>query len=153
MKRNLEPSCCLGTAVATHLLSKYSDMDNCGLVLMAPFNNMSDVIYLHPWTWPWRLLLPKSMFTWIFSPMTEINFQPDQHIQNIETPILMLHSTDDAVININLAKHLFDAKMTKVSKDKHHVQFIELIKPYGHSEIYKAKELPGLLSKFNEFCA
>ena len=42
--------------------------------------------------------------------------------------------------------------MAKVSKESHHVQFVELIKPYGHNEIYKAKELPGLLSKFNDYC-
>jgi len=142
----------LGSAVATHLLSKYSDLKTCGLVLMAPFNNMADVIYLHSWTWPWRLLLPKYIFSWIFSPKKEVNFQPDHHIQNINSPILILHSFDDSVININLAKHLFKTKMAKVSKESHHVQFVELIKPYGHNEIYRAKELPGLLSKFNDYC-
>ena len=121
---------------------------------MSPFNNMSDVIYQHSWTWPWRLLLPKIVFSWIFSPMKEVNFVPDHLIQNIDTPILILHSTDDSVINIRLAKHLFQTKMAKVSKDSHHahVQFVELIKPYGHNEIYKATELPSLLSKINDYC-
>jgi len=144
----------LGTAIASHLLSKYQNLTTCGLVLMAPFNNISDVIYQHSWTWPWRLVLPKFLFSWIFSPMKEVNFVPDQHIQNIDTPILIFHSTDDSVININLAKHLFRTKMAKVSKDSHHahVQFVELIKSYGHNEIYKAAELPSLLSKINDYC-
>ena len=65
---------------------------------------LQEAIYGHKWAAPWRLLLPQPLFHWLFRPRAEINLAPDTHLPDHRVPVLILHSSNDPVINVELAR-------------------------------------------------
>ena len=140
----------LGSAVASHLMSS-SSVPVCSLVLESAFNNLSDELYLHSWATPWRLLLPRSLFSWLFSPGPHVNFVPDQHLPLIHLPVIIIHSHHDPVVSVDLASKLFRSSVTLGQKSD--IEFIELLNPdYGHSEIYKSPQVEKLVNTVRRNC-
>ena len=138
----------LGSAVSVHFLSsRISSISPCGLILMSPFNNVQDEIYHHSWTRPWSMFLPRILFSWFFNPKEEVRFVPDTLLQSIKVPILMLHAVGDDVVNVELARKLFAAR-----SQTNHIKYVELLKSFGHSDLYKAEEFSDMLNKMNENC-
>ena len=137
----------LGSALAVHFLASPQTPAACGLVLMSPFNNFQDAMYEHKWASPWRLLIPRPLFYWLFRPRLDLNLAPDSLLPDLKLPVLLLHSQDDPVISVELARKLFSAR----SRDSH-VQFVELLNNYGHNNLYQAKELRSLMKKMNNNC-
>ena len=142
----------LGSAVAVHFLSRLpadsgTSLSPCGLILMSPFNNVHDEISHHMWTRPWSILMPRFLFSWFFDPKKEVRFVPDALIQSINVPILILHSHGDTVIDIDLARKLFASR-----SQSSHIKFVELLKSFGHSDLFKAEEFSNELNKISENC-
>ena len=137
----------LGSALAVHYLASPRAPAACGLVLMSPFNNFQDAMYDHQWASPWRLVMPRPLFHWLFRPRDELSLAPDSLLPDLKVPVLILHARDDPVISVELARKLFSAR----SRDSH-VQFVELLNEYGHNNLYKAKELRSLMKKMNSNC-
>ena len=137
----------LGAALAVHFLASPQAPAACGLVLMSPFNNLQDAMYDHKWASPWRLLIPRPLFHWLFRPRVELSLVPDTLLPDLKLPVLLLHSRDDPVISVELARKLFSAR----SRDSD-VQFAELLSDYGHNNLYKAKEIRSLMKKMNNNC-
>ena len=137
----------LGSALAVHFLASPQAPAACGLVLMSPFNNLQDAMYDHKWAAPWRLLIPRTLFYWLFRPRPELSLAPDNLMPDLKVPVLLLHSQDDPVISVELARKLFSAR----ARDSN-IQFVELLNNYGHNNLYRAKELRSLMKKMNNHC-
>ena len=83
----------LGTGVASQVASK---RDVAGVILDAPYSSFVDIASIaYPYV-PVRLLL-------------QDRYQSDQHIANIDAPLLIMHGAKDDVIPVSLGKALFKA--------------------------------------------
>ena len=98
----------------------------------------------------WRWLLPRSLLQWFISPLQQVNFVPDSLISSLYLPILMIHSLDDPVIPVDLARELFRASHHLA--DKENIQLIEIDEHLGHSDFYRSKSLPSMIAKFARKC-
>lgn len=142
----------LGTGVASRAVSelcKDSDLPY-GLILESPFNNIKDEIRSHPLSYIYR---PIPAFDWFFTDPLKANnlaFESDLHIKNINSPILILHAQDDAVIPIFLAQKLFNSAVDQRSDRWPSVQLIEFDQSfgYGHKYICRAPELSSIIQDF-----
>jgi len=140
----------LGSAVASHFMAT-TPAPVCALVLESAFNNLSDQIYLHSFASPWRLLLPRPLFSWLFTPLPELNFVTDQHLPHLSVPILLLHAQHDPVVSVELARRLFQSTI-KLGRTTN-IEFVELLnEEYGHSEMYKSSELPRVINRLRRHC-
>ena len=141
----------LGSAVAAHLMSRPGLDPVCSLVLESTFNNLSEELHRHSWAAPWRLLLPRLVFSWLFSPLPGVDFAPDQHLHLLTLPVIMVHARHDPVVSVELARKLFQSTVSRGKTSN--IEFVELLsKDYGHSEIYKSSELPKLISAVKRNC-
>ncbi|XP_054281651.1 lysophosphatidylserine lipase ABHD12-like isoform X2 [Macrosteles quadrilineatus] len=142
----------LGTAIASHALAELEAEGRQvpGLILEAPFNNLSDEIREYPicqlFTWlPW--------FDFFFvDPVFDnrLRFQSDVNLRNVSAPILFLHAEDDMVVPYKLGKKLYNAVMGYRKDDKTVTEFVtfEYKMGHGHKFIYRDKRLPSILRKF-----
>lgn len=82
----------LGAAIATHVASK----NDCRkLILETPFYNLLDVA--------------KERFAFLpVNQLLKYKFATNRHIQQVESPIVVFHGTDDAVVPYESGKKLFD---------------------------------------------
>ncbi|XP_046457260.1 lysophosphatidylserine lipase ABHD12-like [Daphnia pulex] len=142
----------LGTGVASRtvgqLCSEKRSPDR--LILEAPFNNIRDEIRNHPLSYIFR---PIPAFDWFFTePLVanDLAFDSDLHIPKIDSPILILHAQDDAVIPIILAKKLYEVALNKRPAEWPPVQFVEFHYNFGyaHKYICRAPELPSIIQEY-----
>lgn len=155
----------MGTAVATRATSEFSIVKNPpnGLILESPFNNLHDVIYNHPLSYPFRnFFLYIIIINFIFfknkiffsfknifiDPLKKIGLKMDTdiHITEVECPILILHAVDDHIIPVKLARKLVQV----AKKANRNVEFIEFdaSREFKHKFIYQANELNHIVTKF-----
>ena len=142
----------LGSAVASHVMSRARG-PVCCLVLESAFNNLSDQISRHSWTSPWAALLPRPVFSWLFTPRPEVNFAPDSQLGLVvsRVPVIILHAHTDPVVSSSLARTLFQQTVRQGRRSD--IEFVELLnKDYGHSWIYKSPEFPGILNTVRNNC-
>uniref|UniRef100_A0A1B6D7Z0 Serine aminopeptidase S33 domain-containing protein n=1 Tax=Clastoptera arizonana TaxID=38151 RepID=A0A1B6D7Z0_9HEMI len=141
----------LGTGIASHSLAKLEGEGKplSGLVLEAPFNNLSDEIREYPMSQMFKFL---PWFDYFFvDPVYEnhLRFENDVNLKNVSASILILHAVDDRVVPFKLGHKLYET--IRHSRKNH--DSIKLIKfgrelGLGHKFIFKDKNLPGILSKF-----
>ena len=140
----------LGSAVASHVMAR-SQGPVCCLVLESAFNNLSEQLYRHPWASPWATLLPRPVFSWLFSPRPQLNFVPDQKLPLVLVPVIIIHAHSDPLVSVTLARKLFQ-QAVKMGR-RTNIEFVELLnEDYGHSQIYKAPELPRILNTVRNNC-
>ena len=102
----------LGTGVATFLASRVKVS---GLILEAPYTSITEIAAKRYWFIPVKWLLKD-------------NFNSIQSITSINTSLLIIHGTNDRVINFRQGKILFDSALEPK-------QF-ETVKDAGHSDLY-----------------
>ena len=81
----------LGSAIAVDMAHTY---DVAGLVLLAPFTSASDIGSAHYWYLPVSLLIKD-------------RFESDKKIDQIKTPLLIIHGVEDEIVSIKYGKKLF----------------------------------------------
>ena len=145
----------LGTAVAAHALSKQMG-EVSGFILMSPFNNfLAELIWKFEQTSSW---LKYYLWTAVWSVtgsalpgyllrQLDVQFNTDQHLLSLHTPLLILHAEDDDKIPVELARRLVEDLKTGGKTD---VTLHVYDKSYGyqHHDIYKAENLPALILDF-----
>ncbi|VDO29772.1 unnamed protein product [Onchocerca flexuosa] len=111
-----------GIAIAVAMELSMKKMPPAGLILEAPFNNVTDLITQSSHSAAWR-----------WTPWFNV----------ITCPILIMHAVDDEIIAISLAKKLREAALS-ANRD---VTFISFAAERGllHKHINKASELPLIL--------
>jgi len=134
----------LGSAVAVQvaawLNSEHSRVN--GVILEAPFNNMTDAILQTPLAAPVASLIPN--FESYLSDVKNV-FKSSYWIKKVTTPIKILHDKSDHIINIALGRRLFYASKEVGSCN---VDMVELDENLRHCYIYAAKKLKGIMSNF-----
>jgi len=134
----------LGSAVAIQvaasLNSKHSRLN--GLILEAPFNNMTDAIKQTPLAAPIAPFIPN--FDSYIQDVKNV-FRSDYWIQKVTTPTMMLHDKSDSIINVALGRRLYISAKEVGSTN---VEMLELNENLGHQDIYAAKKLKGIVSNF-----
>ncbi|XP_049882390.1 lysophosphatidylserine lipase ABHD12-like, partial [Pectinophora gossypiella] len=152
----------LGTAVAANMVSHMSELCQqvgkpClplpdGLVMEAPFNNLTEEIVAHPFS---KLVswLPyfKDTFVKPFQVSSEYSFTTDQYLASVpHLPILMLHSKCDRIVPYDLAVKLHDTVMASRQHGGAPLVFhtFDRCSRLGHNNLCEAKELKEVVKNF-----
>lgn len=113
-----------------------------GIILEAPFNNMTDAILQTPLAQPFIPFVPN--FESYIADVRNV-FKSSHWIQQVTTPMKILHDKSDHIINIALGYRLYvSAKQTGSTN----VEFIELDEKLYHNYIYKASKLKVIIGNF-----
>lgn len=146
----------LGTGVATQLAKNLCNQGTCPttLVLEAPFTNIVNATYHHPFLIPFNIFKDLKLKLTSFVRRSGVEFASDESISSVTCPIMILHAEDDFLIPIALGKKLYDVGVETRPKDSGPIKFVpfKAVHGYGHKHIHKAPELPGILSSFVQTC-
>ncbi|XP_046676382.1 lysophosphatidylserine lipase ABHD12-like isoform X1 [Homalodisca vitripennis] len=143
----------LGTAIAAHTLAVLEGEGKkvAGVVLEAPFNNLSEEIREYPISQLFTIL-PWFDFCFV-EPVYENNlrFESDVNLRNVSVPLLFLHAEDDRVVPFKLGRKLHESVL-RHRKENNTVDFIRFERKlgYGHKFIYRDRHLPMIVRKFVE---
>ncbi|VDD93476.1 unnamed protein product [Enterobius vermicularis] len=133
-----------GVAIATVVAISDSSYTPLGLVLEAPFNNLHDVIFNHPFSSPFRWM-PRFEDI-LVKPLqaSGLRMNSDTRIGRlIGCPILIMHAADDQTIPVKLGRLLRDSAVKK-NRDVKFVEF-DAKRGFQHKFIHLAAELPSIL--------
>ncbi|KAK6997750.1 monoacylglycerol lipase ABHD12-like isoform X1 [Biomphalaria glabrata] len=140
----------LGTGVTAKLAKLLCEEEDhpAGIVLEAPFNNIRDAAFHHPFSAPYRSL---PYFEYVFvDPLKEhgLFFNSEENLASVIPHIMILHAEDDLIVPFHLGEKLYAKAKESRGHDK--VQFVsfEASLGYGHKLIYKAPQLPSLIREF-----
>lgn len=143
----------LGTAVAVRTVADLpKNLQPSKLILEAPFDSLHNAVANHPFSWPFRLL---PWFEYAFvEPIrrsVDMNFDSGSRIGDItQTPIMIMHAEDDAIIPISLGKKLFERAARTLDHNK--LRFVQISgdEGLGHKHICTHEET---MTKVREFIA
>lgn len=142
----------LGTGIGCRLVSELCQEGDLpkGLILEAPFNNMSEELMNHPMG---RLLNRIPWFRWVALRALRTNkmlFESDKHISGITIPIVIFHARDDPVIPVKLGIKLHEAALDGRPKTAPPASLIVFDgeHKYGHVYICRAPDLPHYVRQF-----
>lgn len=142
----------LGTGISTHMLDLVSaeNISPVGLILESPFNNIRDEIRMHPFA---KLFHRLPWFTYtIIEPIAEnkLLFKSDEHINNVNCPILILHAKDDIIVPFQLGLKLYSGAKENRLKTQGKIQFHQYDESYGygHKYICRAPDLGDVIRNF-----
>ncbi|KAB0792240.1 hypothetical protein PPYR_14199 [Photinus pyralis] len=147
----------LGTAISTHMLALAAaeNLRPAGLILESPFNNLRDEMKLYPFI---MLLQFLPWFSYTVLDAVQENkllFKTDEHINNVDCPILILHAKDDMIVPFKLGRKLYQSAKEKRMPTQGEIHFHPFDKgeQYGHTNIWRAPHLSDLIKKFVGDCA
>lgn len=146
----------LGTAISTHMLhvAAVSDLRSVGLILESPFNNMQDELRLHPFTKLFRSL-PWFRYC-VLEPIKSSNllFQTDEHINNVDCPVLILHAKDDVIVPFQLGLKLYKSAKENRLNTQGEVRFHQFEESlwFGHKYICRSPDLGEIIRSFVVDC-
>jgi len=118
----------LGSSVASYH-AYFTDVDR--LLLISPFNSMYEVVKLNYPLYPSRLLLRE-------------NYNSEYWIKDYIGEVLIIHGSNDVVIDPNLSYKLYNELKTA---NKTYL----LIKDYGHNDLWDSDLVVNSVSSFIEF--
>jgi len=149
----------LGAAITAHAVaeefqdSKGGDYIVTAVILEAPFNNMVDElkivvkdlnnVFIRNVVKVFSMMGGLSKMTKDYN----ISFQSDKWLSLIPCPVLVLAAEDDERIPISLTCKLVD-KVTESGKKNVTFKKFDVSQQCGHKYIFKAEELPAIVSKF-----
>lgn len=141
----------LGSGIAAHALAGLeAEGKTCaGVILEAPFNNLSDEIREYPMC---QLFRPLPWFDFFFvDPVYDNNlrFESDVNLRNVTAPILILHAEDDHIVPYKLGLKLYNS-ITKGRNKDYPVKFItfERMLGHGHHFIFTDRNLTSIITSF-----
>ncbi|XP_065067287.1 lysophosphatidylserine lipase ABHD12-like [Rhopilema esculentum] len=133
----------LGSGVAIQLSKFLCEQDSPpdGLVLEAPFNSVYDAAKSHPFAKPYSLL---PFYDEFMIQELKYAFMNDYWIQNVTSPILILHDKSDDIVPYQLGHKLCLA----AQKCSLNVECVDIEENLSHKYIYKSKKLEEILKNF-----
>lgn len=151
----------LGTAIATYVTSSIQEGKSGrrqppAVVLEAPFNSLRDVVAEHPFAMVYKRLPYFESF--IVEPLLstpDTSIDPSSKVGLIQTPVMILHAEDDAIVPFDLGYKLYqkfeESREQKSDGDgQSNVKFVRFgfDREYGHKAIFKDKDLPSIIKSF-----
>ncbi|CAN8004688.1 unnamed protein product [Ixodes hexagonus] len=150
----------LGTGVSVYLLSRLSNAASKvrlpdGVVLEAPFDALHKVAQFHPLSLFHRYLpYFEAVFVDSIRNDAASNFDSVAKVASVsaQTPVMVLHARDDAMVPFVLGRNLYDAfeASRKGMKAAAPVTFAEFDAKggYGHKHIHLNQDLPRIVRGF-----
>ncbi|GAB6024579.1 hypothetical protein CHUAL_009728 [Chamberlinius hualienensis] len=140
----------LGTGVATRAVKELNKEGEfpAGLILEAPFNNMSEEILHHPLTFMLQII---PWFKWATHRSLEMynaQFDSDKHIIDVTIPIVIFHAEDDFIIPFRLGYKLYEAAVKNERKSPVNFIRFDSVQRLNHQHICRAQNLPHIVSRF-----
>lgn len=142
----------LGTGISARFISSQKESDiPAGTVLEAPFTSLQDTIKYYPlakfvnWL-PWF----ESCFIDPIVNSPDLNLNTVDTLNNIYTPLLILHAEDDGIVPYKLGEKLFRDALTMQPKDVQRAQYFQFNaqEGLGHKMIFKSPEFTQVVGKF-----
>ncbi|XP_033018033.1 protein ABHD12B [Lacerta agilis] len=142
----------LGTGIATNTARRLKEKDGTivdALVLEAPYTNIRDAAATIPITKIYRKFPGFEYLILDSMALAEMYFPNDKNVQVLSSPILIIHSEDDAIIPIQQGRKLFEIAYN-ASEKKENVMFITLPSAMGlgHDCISYHPDIAGILKNF-----
>ncbi|KAM4729842.1 lysophosphatidylserine lipase ABHD12 [Anableps anableps] len=140
----------LGTGVSTNtavkLLEQGVTFD--GVILEGTFNSNQQHIPYNIFIWYyWKFPGIKHLFSFLRQEK-KVLFPTEQNLKKMRSPILFLHSEDDHLAPIEIARKTYEVAAKAQSKDR--VKFVTFDGSLGylHNGLYRDPKLPGILKEF-----
>nr|XP_028577467.1 protein ABHD12B [Podarcis muralis] len=142
----------MGTGIATNTARRLKEKDGTivdALVLEAPYTNIRDAAATIPVTKIYRKFPGFDYLILDTMALAGMIFPNDKNVQVLSSPILIIHSEDDAIIPIQHGRKLFEIAYN-ASEKKENVVFIPLPSAMGlgHDYISFHPDLAGILKNF-----
>ncbi|XP_036980752.1 lysophosphatidylserine lipase ABHD12-like [Acanthopagrus latus] len=140
----------LGTGVSTNAAVKLIEQGEVfdGVILEGAFNSARQKIPGHAFSWYyWKFPGCGYLFP---EPWAENKcvFPTEENLKKMKSPILFLHSEDDHLVPIQVAKQMHEVAAS--AQDAERVKLVSFDGSLGylHNGLYKDPKLPGILKKF-----
>lgn len=132
----------VGVQLASWLNTEHSRLN--GMILEAPFNNITDGIKNSPLAAPIIPFIPN--FDDYIDDVKDV-FRSDYWIKKVTSPSLILHDVSDHILNINLARKLYFSSKENGASNIH---MIELNEKLFHNDIHRARHFIKYIDEFIE---
>lgn len=140
----------LGSGVSTNtavaLLKRGVVLD--GVILEGAFT--SGKLPFHPFAWYyWKYPGIGTIFREPWAD-NKLEFPSEKNVKKMRSPILFLHSEDDHIVPISMAKQLYEAAASAQSAGRVQLVTFEGSLGYLHNGLYRDARLPAIIRKFVE---
>lgn len=139
----------LGSAAATYLakdLCQSNDLP-AGLILEAPFPNITAAAEHHPFSLPYWPIM--RLFSYLILQRFEQKFESAKRLDYIRTPILILHGQGDSVVPFHLGKLMHEAALESRKRNPAlgRVTFVDC-GDEGHRSTWESPEAKEAVKQF-----
>ncbi|XP_061600955.1 lysophosphatidylserine lipase ABHD12-like [Cololabis saira] len=140
----------LGTGVATNgavrLLDQGVVLD--GVILEGAFNTARQHIPVHPFIWYyWKFPGTGYLFPEPWAG-NEVVFPSELNLKKMKSPILFLHSEDDHLVPIEIARQMYEAAAKAQTTDRVKLVTFDGSLGYLHNGLYRDSKLPDIIKTF-----
>lgn len=140
----------LGTGVSTNIAVKLIEkgvvLD--GVILEGAFNSARQNITSYVFSWYyWTFPGYGYLFSepWVNK---KVVFPSEENLKKMESPILFLHSEDDHLVPIDIARQTYEVAASAQNKERVKLVTFDGSKGYLHNGLYKDPKLPGIIKEF-----
>ncbi|KAM9727886.1 lysophosphatidylserine lipase ABHD12 [Menidia menidia] len=140
----------LGTGVATNTAVKLLERDVVfdGVILEGAFNTDRQNINFHPFIWYyWKYPGIGYLFPEPWA-QNKVVFPSEKNLKKMKSPILFLHSEDDHLVPIQIARQTYEAAASAQSTDRVKLVTFDGSLGYLHNGLYRDPKLPEVLTGF-----
>ncbi|XP_038137326.1 lysophosphatidylserine lipase ABHD12 [Cyprinodon tularosa] len=140
----------LGTGVisntAVKLLEQGVVFD--GVILEGAFNSERQYMPFYVFGW-YYMTFPgiKNLFRFLWE-QKKVVFPTEQNLKKMKSPILFLHSEDDHLVPIEVARQTYEVAAKAQGKDRVKLVTFDGSLGYLHNGLYRDPKLPGVLKEF-----
>ena len=140
----------LGASACTHLTARLAsdNISPSGILLDAPFTNITEAAESHPFGLPFWILGPYFRY-FMLSNLYETHKSVDR-LPKITCPILIMHGQNDIIIPFRLGKKMYEAALATRSPSSGEVVFVDC-GDTAHKTNYVSPELRKVLDSFIKF--
>ncbi|XP_041866424.1 lysophosphatidylserine lipase ABHD12 [Melanotaenia boesemani] len=140
----------LGTGVSTNSAVKLQEQGEVfdGVILEGAFNTVRQEILFHPFSWYyWTYPGIGSLFP---EPWAEnkVVFPTEENLKKMRSPILFLHSDDDHLVPIQIARQTYETAASAQTKGRVKLVTFDGSLGYLHNGLYRDPQLPDIIKKF-----
>uniref|UniRef100_A0A3P9K239 Monoacylglycerol lipase ABHD12 n=1 Tax=Oryzias latipes TaxID=8090 RepID=A0A3P9K239_ORYLA len=143
----------LGTGVTTNTAVKLLDQGVVfdGVILEGAFNSQRQQIPYDPFTWYYCRLPSLESLCYMFAkPLAKdtIMFPSEQNLKKMKSPILFLHSEDDHLVPVEIARQTYEVAANAQSSNRVRLVTFDGSLGYLHNGLYRDPKLPGIIKEF-----
>ncbi|XP_015235760.1 PREDICTED: monoacylglycerol lipase ABHD12-like [Cyprinodon variegatus] len=119
-----------------------------GVILEGAFNSERQYMPFYVFGW-YYMTFPgiKNLFRFLWE-QKKVVFPTEQNLKKMKSPILFLHSEDDHLVPIEVARRTYEVAAKAQGKDRVKLVTFDGSLGYLHNGLYRDPKLPGVLKEF-----